>query len=180
MRLRFGAPAVRMPDRPHDLFLGGIFVVDHRSGRQHSVGVFSVALRLVYLNRLDFLASWASVVLGPLPLESAVVLLNLRSSPPALPSWRGARPSLAEAGAACAHPPFCSLPPSSPPRACIFLLAGFMCINVRLLPRGTGLWIHILTDTSYAPFPSRYQYFTKALSALSTFVQVDELPLWAA
>ena len=43
-----------------------------------------------------------------------------------------------------------------------------MCINVRLLPRGTGLWIHILTDTSYAPFPSRYQYFTKALS-VSTF-----------
>jgi hypothetical protein len=65
-----------MPDRPHDLFRG-IFVVDHRSGRQHSVGVFSVALRLVYLNRLDFLASWASVVLGRLPLESAVVLLLL-------------------------------------------------------------------------------------------------------
>jgi hypothetical protein len=33
-----------------------------------------------------------------------VSLLDSRSSPPALPSWRGAPTSLAEAGAACAHP----------------------------------------------------------------------------
>eukprot|EP01046_Picozoa_sp_COSAG06_P036040 COSAG06_NODE_3936_length_4747_cov_6.077238_2_plen_230_part_00 len=39
-------------------------------------------------------------------------LSRLEIPPPALHSWRGrrgARPSLAEAGAACAHPPFCSL-----------------------------------------------------------------------
>ena len=48
--------------------------------------------------------SWAGEECDGGGFRLSVSLLDSRSSPPALPSWRGAPTSLAEVGAACAHP----------------------------------------------------------------------------